>query len=226
MIWDSDMKNKIKTVVDILMTAALPVLMCYSIVGEKAHEIVGTAMFTLFIVHHILNFGWTKSLFKGKYPIKRILGTVINAAVLICMLGLMYSSIVISKHIFTFMNLGGAGSARTIHLLCAYWGLVLMSVHLGMHFSQMAARIKLKSKPLIWTLRIMLGVISAVGIYEFIQLKFTDYLFGRVQFIFIDTSASAVWTSLRYTSILLLFTAAGYLADKLMTVHKKTNNKS
>ena len=184
MIWDSDMKTKIKTVVDILMTAALPVLMCYSIVGEKAHEIVGTAMFTLFIVHHILNFGWTKSLFKGKYPIKRILGTVINAAVLICMLGLMYSSIVISKHIFTFMNLGGAGSARTIHLLCAYWGLVLMSVHLGMHFSQMAARIKLKSKPLIWTLRILLGVISAVGIYEFIQLKFTDYLFGRVQFVF------------------------------------------
>ena len=227
MIWDSDMKNKIKTVVDILMTAALPVLMCYSIVGEKAHEIVGTAMFTLFIVHHILNFGWTKSLFKGKYPIKRILGTVINAAVLICMLGLMYSSIVISKHIFTFMNLGGAGSARMIHLLCAYWGLVLMSVHLGMHFSQMAARIKLKSKPLIWTLRILLGVISAVGIYEFIQLKFTDYLFGRVQFVFIDTSASAVWTSLKYSSVLLLFTAAGYLTDKLMTVHReKTNNKS
>ena len=169
------------------------------------------------------NFSWTKALFKGKYPLKRIVGTMVNAAVLICMLGLMYSSIVISKHIFTFMNLGGAGSARTIHLLCAYWGLVLMSVHLGMHFSQIAARIKLKSKPLIWTLRILLCVISAVGIYEFIQLKFTDYLFGRVQFVFIDTSASAVRTSLRYTSILLLFTAAGYLADKLMTVHRGKN---
>ena len=98
-----------------------------------------------------------------------------------------------------------------------------MSVHLGMHFSQMAARIKLKSKPLIWTLRILLCVISAVGIYEFIQLKFTDYLFGRVQFVFIDTSASAVWTSLKYSSVLLLFTAAGYLADKLMAVHRGKN---
>ena len=49
------------------MTAALPILMCHSIVGETAHEVIGIAMFVLFILHHILNFGWIKSLFKGKY---------------------------------------------------------------------------------------------------------------------------------------------------------------
>ncbi len=61
------MKMKIKTAADILMTAALPVLMCYSIAGETAHEVIGIAMFGLFILHHILNFGWIKSLFKSKY---------------------------------------------------------------------------------------------------------------------------------------------------------------
>jgi hypothetical protein len=142
-------KTKIKTAADILMTAALPVLMSYSIVGETAHEIIGVAMFALFILHHILNFGWIKSLFKGKYLTKRIVGTIINAAVLMSMLGLMYSSIVISKHIFTFVNIGGAMFARTVHMLCAYWGLVQMSVHLGMHISQMAARMKLKNNGLI-----------------------------------------------------------------------------
>ena len=209
-------KTKIKTAADILMTAALPVLMSYSIVGETAHEIIGVAMFALFILHHILNFGWIKSLFKGKYLPKRIVGTIINAAVLICMLGLMYSSIVISKHIFTFLNLGGAMTARTVHLLCAYWGLVLMSVHLGMHISQMAARMKLKNKALIWTLRIIFGVVGAVGMYEFIQLKFTDYLFGRVKFVFIDISASAVLTILQYLTVMVLFAYIGYFLHILL----------
>ena len=213
-------QTKIKTAADILMTAALPVLMCYSIVGETAHEIVGIAMFALFVLHHILNFGWIKSVFKGKYPPKRIVGTIINATVLMCMLGLMYSSIVISKHIFTFLNLGGAMTARTVHLLCAYWGLVLMSVHLGMHISQMAARMKLKSKALIWTLRIIFGVVGAVGIYEFIKLRFVDYLFGKVQFAFIDTSASAVLTTLQYLAVMVLFAYIGYVLQILLKKKK------
>lgn len=218
MTWVSDMdtKTKIKTAADILMTAALPVLMCYSIVGETAHEIIGVTMFALFILHHILNFGWIKALFKGKYPPKRIVGTIVNAAVLICMLGLMYSGIVISKHIFSFLNLGGAGFARTVHMLCAYWGLVLMSVHLGMHITQMSAKMKLKSKPMIWTLRIIFGVVGAVGVYEFIQLNFTDYMFGKVQFVFIDTSASAVLTSLQYASVMVLFAYIGYIMQILL----------
>ena len=39
--------------IDIAMTAALPVLMCYSIVGETVHEVIGVVMFSLFIAHFI-----------------------------------------------------------------------------------------------------------------------------------------------------------------------------
>ena len=132
------------------------------------------------------------------------------------MLGQMYSSLVISKHIFTFINLGGAGFARTVHLLCAYWGLVLMSVHLGMHVSQIAARIRLKSKALIWTRRILFGSIASIGIYEFISLKLYDYLFGRVQFVFFDVSASAVLTALQYLTVVVLFAYLGYFLQVLL----------
>ena len=165
------MKNKIKTAADLLMTAALPVLMCYSLVGEFSHEVIGIIMFCMFIVHHILNFGWIKNLFKGKYTLRRSIGTVVNILVFLCMIGLMYSSIVISKYVFIFINIGGAGTARTIHLLCAYWGLVLMSVHFGMHISQIAMRLKLKNK-LYNVLAVAFKIISAIGIYEFIKLKY------------------------------------------------------
>lgn len=203
-------KAIIKMCIDLAMTAALPVLMCYSIVGETAHEVIGTTMFCLFIAHHIMNFGWIKTLFKGKYDLRRSVNTAVNALVFLCMIGLMYSGIVISKHVFTFVNIGGAMTARTVHMLCAYWGLILMSVHLGMHVSQMAARMKLKSKAVIWLIRIIFGVIGAVGVYEFISLNFTDYLFGKVQFVFIDTSASAVLRTLQYLSVMMLFAYFGY----------------
>ena len=220
------MKMKIKTAADILMTAALPVLMCYSIVGETAHEVIGIAMFCLFIAHHILNFGWIKSLFKGKYDLRRGVNTAVNALVFLCMIGLMYSGIVISKHVFTFVNFGGAMTARTIHMLCAYWGLVLMSVHLGMHISQMAVRMKLKNKAMVWALRIIFGVIGAVGVYEFITLKFTDYLFRKVQFVFIDTNASAVLTALQYLSVMVLFAYIGYMVQSILKKKRTENHGS
>ena len=185
---------------------------------------IGIAMFVLFILHHILNFGWIKSLFKGKYDLRRSVNTAVNALVFLCMIGLIYSGIVISKHVFTFVNIGGAMTARTIHILCAYWGLILMSVHLGMHISQMAARMKLKNTVLKWALRIIFGVFGAVGVYEFISLKFPDYLFGNVQFVFIDTNASAVLTTLQYLSVMVLFAFIGYMVQIILK-RKRTENQ-
>ena len=86
---------------------------------------------------------------------KAIVKMCIDLAMTVALPVLMYSSIVISKHVFTFVNIGGAMTARTLHMLCAYLGLVLMSVHLGMHISQMVARMKLKNKAAIWSIRII-----------------------------------------------------------------------
>ena len=44
-----------KRAVDFLLTAALLLLMAYSLIGEAAHEWIGMGMFLLFILHLILN---------------------------------------------------------------------------------------------------------------------------------------------------------------------------
>ena len=204
-------KTIIKICIDIAMTAALPILMCYSIVGETAHEVIGSAMFCLFIAHHILNLGYIKTLFKGKYPPKRIVSTTVNILAFVCMIGLMYSGIVISKHVFFFIELGGTMTARNIHMLCAYWGLVLMSIHLGMHITQMAAMMRIKNKTIIYCARGVFALIAAAGVYEFYKHSFFDHMFGRVQFAFIDVTASAVLTTLEYFSVMILFAYVGYL---------------
>ena len=42
-------KKHIRTVVDMAMIVLLPMLMAYSLIGEKLHEIIGTILFALFI---------------------------------------------------------------------------------------------------------------------------------------------------------------------------------
>ena len=59
--------NAIKKTVDAVMTAVLLCLMAYQVTGETLHEWFGVGMTVLLIVHHVLNFRWYKSLFKGKY---------------------------------------------------------------------------------------------------------------------------------------------------------------
>lgn len=66
-------KSTLKIITDMFMTLLLLFLMGYQLWGDIAHEWAGTAMFVLFIAHHLLNFNWHKNLFKGKYNAKRIM---------------------------------------------------------------------------------------------------------------------------------------------------------
>ena len=75
-----------KIAADILMTLALLFLMGYQFWGDTAHEWVGAGMFLLFILHHILNGGWYRNLFRGKYSPSRILQ--LAADLLLCVIGL------------------------------------------------------------------------------------------------------------------------------------------
>ena len=78
------MKQKIilKIVVDIGMTVILLFLMAYELIGEAAHEWLGIGMLVLFIIHHILNRKWSRSVFKGKYTLFRIWQTVLVIGIL------------------------------------------------------------------------------------------------------------------------------------------------
>ena len=73
-------------IIDISMTVLLPLLMAYSLIGEKFHEIAGTAILVLFVIHHIINRKWYGALFKGKYNARRVFQTVLDMLLLIFMI--------------------------------------------------------------------------------------------------------------------------------------------
>ncbi len=129
----------LKIVADIGMTVLL-LLMTYELIGEATHEWlgIGIGMFGLFIIHHILNRKWSWNIVKGKYMPLRLWQTVLVIGTLLIMAGSMYSGIILSKHVLSFLPIkGGQSLAGNVHMISAYWGFVLMSLHLGLHWSMM-----------------------------------------------------------------------------------------
>ena len=108
------MNKKLVTriVIDVCMTICLLLLMAYSLVGEVAHEVIGIAIFVLFVIHHILNRRWIASITKGKYSPLRIIQTILVFVILILMIGSMVSGIILSDNIFKFVK----APVRTKHM--------------------------------------------------------------------------------------------------------------
>ena len=202
-------KMKIKMGIDLLMTVLLLCLMAYQITGEVLHEWFGAGMLLLFLAHHILNIRWYGNLFKGKYRPLRILQTIVNFSVLISMLCLGYSGIVLSRHVFAALPIDGPmAAARSIHMAASYWGFVLMSIHLGMHWGMVVGMFRklLKGRKLpgaaVWGLRLAAAVIAGYGLFCFIQKDIVSYMFLKNQFAFFDFEQSAISVFAEYIAMM------------------------
>lgn len=82
----------------------------------------GAGTFVLFVAHHILNWGWYRNLFRGKYSPRRIFQVCVDMLTLLSMIVLMYSGIVLSRYVFSFLPIeNGLAMARRLHILGSYW---------------------------------------------------------------------------------------------------------
>ena len=128
--------QRLRMTIDITMTILSIILMGgnYLFPADLIHEILGVALFVLWAVHITLNRRWYGAIFRGKYNPYRVMQTIINCCILICTIFLMISGIILSNHIFTFLNIqGGLGFARIAHLLASHWYYLFMSLHIGLH---------------------------------------------------------------------------------------------
>lgn len=132
----------LKIAVDIAMTILFLVMMAYHVTGNTLHEWLGVMLFVLFILHHILNWRWHISIFKGRYTVMRILMTGVNVLLFLSMAGMMISGILLSREVFGFLHLRAGMFGRRLHMVSTAWGFCLMAVHLGLHGGVFAGMIK------------------------------------------------------------------------------------
>ena len=221
--------KEFRITVDIAMTLLSIILMGgnYLFPTDIVHEILGVALFILWVVHIILNHHFYKSIFRGKYKPYRIMQSVINCCILICTIFLMISGIILSNHLFTFLNIqSGLGFARIAHLLASHWYYLFMSLHIGLHVGMISNKLRHSPAPTressdkeiigsrtIMTLvgKILLALICAYGIYAFIGRGVWKYLILQQQFFFFDLEKGYILFALDYISIIILFATISHL---------------
>lgn len=102
-------------------------------------------------------------------------------------------------------------------MLGAYWGFVLISLHLGIHWSVMMSAARRLSGPSskrrTLFLRFLAAAVAAWGIYGFLNREIGSYLLMRIQFAFFDFEEPLIFFFADYLAIMGLFVCVGhYLA--------------
>lgn len=215
------LKMIVKLATDIIMTVALLLLMTYELIGQAVHEWIGAAVFVLFILHHILNSHWCRGLLKGNYTAARVLQTVLVVLVLLSIPGSMFSGVILSRHVFSFISVRGWRSfARNLHMLSAYWGFVFMALHLGFHWNMIMGMAKKLAKHesafRIWMLRIIAALTAGYGIDAFIRREIGSYMLLKNQFVFFDFEEPLIFFIMDYLAVMGLFVFLGHYVAEWM----------
>ena len=137
----------------------------------------------------------------------------------------MISGVVLSRYVFAFFpKHGGYEFAQQVHILCAYWGFVCMSLHLGFHWSMMLAMARkyLQPSPLwTWSLRLIGWLWAVYGAFAFRRRGVSLYLLLRSHFVFYDYSEPVILFLIDYLSVMVVFVLIGYYASQAI---KKINS--
>ena len=142
--------------------------------------------------------------------------TALVVLILLSMCGSMVSGILLSRHALSFLPVSGGTFARNLHMLCAYWGFVLMSLHLGLHWSMVVGMAKkLVAKPSRshrMILRSAALLIAGYGVYAFFKRGIGSYMILANQFAFFDFEEPLLWFLLDYMACMGTFVGVGYYA--------------
>lgn len=202
-------KARLKIVIDVLMTLALLFLMGYQFWGDVAHEWAGAGIFLLFLIHHILNWNWYKTLFRGKQTPFRLFQLILDLAVFAAMICLMISGIMLSNHVFAFLNIhGGISLARLLHMASSYWGFVVMALHLGIHWgiftglAKKVFRVRGSSRVRSVVLILISAAIAAYGAAVFLKRNLLTYMLVQTPFVFLDFGESKLLFYLDYLAMM------------------------
>lgn len=222
-------KTMIKVFIDIIMTAMILMQMAYHFTDNKIHEWMGVTLFIFFVLHHVLNWKWYKSLFKGKYTAVRLLHTVVNLLLSVAMVGMLTSGMMLSREVFDFLDIRAGRLGRRLHMLSTSWGFVLISLHLGFHWGMVVGATKRLSKKLGinssypgFVARLAAILLSVYGIYAFITRQMLEKVFLLMEYAFFDFEEPVIFFFADYIAIMGLFACVAYYTAKVI---RKRNSK-
>lgn len=159
----------LRLVLDLIAAGLLLAALAYYWLDNTAHELIGASIFLLVMVHNFFNRRWYGAISKAREPRSRM-DVVLTLSLLAVMLALLLTSVMISRTVFSFLQLKGSFTVRQIHIFAAYWSLIFVAIHLGvrwqriMNATRSALNIAGASTARTLALRLIAGAIAVHGL--------------------------------------------------------------
>jgi hypothetical protein len=157
---------------DFTAASLLLIGLAYWWLGNAVHEVAGTAMFLLLIVHNVFNRRWYGTVPRTRPEPRSVINVAVTSLLLLGMLALLITSVLISSALSAFIPSYGGFTARQIHILAGYWVLVIVSIHLGLRWPMLmgVARnlfgISQSSAARTFVLRLLAAAIALHGVWS------------------------------------------------------------
>lgn len=175
-----------RLVFDFIAAGLLLFGLSYWWLGNIAHELAGTAMFLLVIMHNVFNRRWYGTIPKARREARGLFNIAVTFLLLVAMLTLLITSVLISNALSGIMSAYGGFTVRQMHTLAAYWVLVIVSVHLGLRWPlimDVARRLTGISQPNAMRtlgLRVIAVLIAIHGVWSSFELAIGTKLFMQM----------------------------------------------
>ena len=180
-------KNTVKLLIDVILVGIFVFLFNIQVFGLSFHESLGIGIGLGILVHFFLNRQWVKKvslrLFDHKLPLKTRLGYALNLLLFITFMLIIVTGLYISKVIFANIHVGNVAAIRTLHVSLSYLALLLVGIHIGLHwkwimgFSKNAAKAKF-SKPAGTAAQLLILILLFAGGYQLAASNFVNQIAG------------------------------------------------
>lgn len=212
---------------DLLAAGLLLFAFSYWWLGNVAHELAGTAMFLLVIVHNVFNRRWYGTLLKARREARGLFNIVVTFLLLVAMLALLVTSVLISHALSGVMSPFGGFTVRQIHTLAAYWVLVIVAVHLGLRWPMLMgvarklARITQPSAARTLVLRMIAILVAIHGVWSSFALAVGTKLSMQMTLDWWNFEESVMGFFVHCIAILGLYICLTYYAMKGLQLRKR-----
>ncbi|CAK7255783.1 MULTISPECIES: DUF4405 domain-containing protein [unclassified Shinella] len=212
---------------DLLAAGLLLFAFSYWWLGNVAHELAGTAMFLLVIVHNVFNRRWYGAIPKARRDVRGLFNIVVTFLLLVAMLALLVTSVLISHALSGVMSPFGGFTVRQIHTLAAYWVLVIVAVHLGLRWPMLMgvarklARITQPSAARTLVLRMIAILVAIHGVWSSFALAVGTKLSMQMTLDWWNFEESVMGFFVHCIAILGLYICLTYYAMKGLQLRKR-----
>jgi ABC-type methionine transport system permease subunit len=175
-------KNKWKLLLDAAMVVVFSILYSKSVISLAFHEVAGLVILGVALIHVLLNWKWvvgmTKKIFSKNLPAKTRVLYIVDFLLLVCVIVMIVTSLLISKKLFG-TSIGNHSSLNPLHFCTAAIMLILIGVHLGLHFSYIKTTLagpKTMRKIVLVILLVLAAACCVYGVYTLANSSFIRWI--------------------------------------------------